>query len=97
MKPEGFMIVVVPDLILFEKKNWPQEEGYQHKFALSIGEYPVDNHFSLFDMLDKLPMSQIKYIRTGDDSFNYETGGGIGEIETVTWKLPANYAKWKKY
>jgi SAM-dependent methyltransferase len=96
LKPGGFLIVVVPDLVLFEKNRWPREKGYQHKFALSMGERPVPAHFSLFRLLDALPMSQIKYIRTGDDSFDYDKGRGIGEIESVTWKLPEKYRRWSK-
>lgn len=96
LKPNGFLIVVVPDLILFEKKQWPQPKGYQHQWAISMGKMPYERHFSLFDMLYELPHSQIKYIRTGDDSVDYDTGGGIGEIEAVVWKIPDQYARWRK-
>lgn len=81
LKPKGFLYVVVPDYILYEKLTWPSLYNTDHKqsFSFLVTRKMVkrSNHYhleqDLFPLLERLGY-QILSAGIEDANFNYNEG-----------------------
>jgi SAM-dependent methyltransferase len=81
LKPGGFLYVVVPDYILYEKMTWPSRFNEDHKqsFSILVPRRVVarDNHFliseDLTPILNQLGMDVVRCTYE-DYGFNYNAG-----------------------
>jgi len=81
LKPGGFLYVVVPDYILYEKMNWPSLFNGDHKqsFSRLITRRHVrrPNHWHLQDDLEPLLQQlglRLQRVTLEDHQFNYNAG-----------------------
>lgn len=85
VKPGGYLIVVVPDFILYEQKHWPSVYNTDHKHIFEIDK--------LCNMGFNLPMSQVLRVQINEDGFDYSKHsvdqtrhGAQAEIEMIVRK-----------
>jgi len=102
LKPGGYLYVVVPDYILYEKMVWPSRYNGDHKqsfsFLISRAAVRRDNHFHVSD--DLLPLlkslgAESVQLSVEDAGFNYNFGiadqtmlGALAQLCIVTRKVP---------
>lgn len=55
VKRHGYLIITVPDEILYEHENWPSKFNYDHKHSFSIyrTDSPCPNHINVLDLCIK--------------------------------------------
>lgn len=81
LKPRGYLYVVVPDYLLYEKLNWPSRFNFDHKhsFSETITRRQVqrENHWNLSEDLEPL-LSGLGLVleRWGleDEGYNWNKG-----------------------
>jgi SAM-dependent methyltransferase len=99
VKPNGFLIIVVPDEDLYEQGYWPSVFNTDHKatFSASKSDSWSPVHYNLTDMVRTLPNHRLEYIRTIDTNYNHHlpfaidqsVGWGVEvSVEMVVQKLP---------
>jgi len=66
--------------------------------------FSISKHFSIIDLIENLPNSQIRYSQLNDDFYDYDPvfydrtlGKGQAEIEIVTKKLSNSFFSKSKY
>jgi len=72
LKPGGYLYIVVPDYILYEKLVWPSRFNSDHKqsfsFLVQRASVVRDNHFHIDqDLLPLLSQLGIDHVRTPED------------------------------
>jgi len=74
VKPNGHLIIVVPDEDLYEQGIWPSIFNPDHKATFRFGKHstwsPVS--YDLKTVLQKLPCADIVDIRVQDEGYNHE-------------------------
>jgi SAM-dependent methyltransferase len=81
LKPGGFLYVVVPDYILYEKLTWPSRYNIDHKnsfsFMITRGHVQRPNHWhmnqDMFPLLTELGAEPLR-MTVEDNGFNYNAG-----------------------
>lgn len=93
LKQGGFMIVVVPDFMLYEQFQWPSRYNSDHKHRFSLGGLNIPNHYSLVSLVESLPGAQIVSAKVRDYGYDYQDtyydrtlGDQLAEIEVVVHK-----------
>lgn len=92
LKPEGHLIVTVPDFFLYEKKQWPSAFNRDHKHKFSLQYHP--NTTNILTPFKLLLGCQIRWVRLNDEGFDYSNKitdqtvkGAQSEIEIVAKKM----------
>lgn len=98
LKPGGYLIVIVPDFMLYEQFQWPSKYNGDHKHRFSLGYYDLPKHYSLTTLVESLPGAQIRYATTRDNNFDYREatfdrtlGCQLAEIEIVAYKRDTKF------
>jgi predicted SAM-dependent methyltransferase len=98
LRPNGYLIVIVPDFMLYEQFQWPSKYNGDHKQRFSLGHYDLPNHWSLTTLVESLPGAQIRYATTRDNNFDYREecfdrtlGCQMAEIEIVAYKRHSTF------
>ena len=87
LKPQGRLLIVVPDEDLYEQGVWPSRWNPDHKTTWTICKKqswsPVSRN--LATELGNLPGGQIKYLKLLDSIYNYtvkdvDQSQGLGEV-----------------
>jgi len=86
IKPGGYMILTVPDFVLYEKRKFPSLLNSDHKHHFCFG--------SLLDLFMTLDGCQLIRMQLNDEGFNYEDmesdqtrKGAQAEIEVIARKV----------
>ena len=82
VRPGGFLYVVVPDYLLYEKLSWPSDFNGDHKnsFSLDLDAAKVGrpNHWRISDLVAALrrsrPEIELREAFLEDDGFDYSRG-----------------------
>lgn len=81
VKPGGYLYIVVPDYLYYEKLRWPSvfNEGHNHTFSMNITREQVerDNHWNIKkDLTPLLKSIGVDVLNVGLelDGFNYNAG-----------------------
>jgi SAM-dependent methyltransferase len=96
LKPQGRLLLVVPDEDLYEQGVWPSQWNPDHRTTWTISKAkswsPVSRNLAF--ELGQLPQGQIKYLKLCDYLYNYGVKGvdqssGLSEvgIEAVVVKV----------
>jgi len=68
---DGYLIVIVPDEVLYEQLYWPSIFSDDHKFSFRLtGSSPLERSINLSELAAKLPDSEIVYSETHDDKYD---------------------------
>lgn len=72
IKTNGYLIVSVPDWVLYEQRVFPSRFNSDHKWVFSMfGSSSFVKHLILSDLFIKLPNCQILSYRLCDNKFQY--------------------------
>ena len=98
VKPEGYMIIVVPHEDLYEQKIWPPVFNDDHKatfrFQTEKSWSPVS--YDIFDLAQNLPNSSIISAEVQDLNYDYSLLGkrhGRGARKIYKWRSSKNKIK----
>lgn len=93
--PNGWLWVIVPDMVLYEHGQWPSKHNEDHKWMFSINR-PVQHprHLNLQDFIRLCPGGELMRLQLCDTGYDYtqpasvdqsDTGAEVG-IEIVVWR-----------
>ncbi len=90
VRPNGYLILVVPDFSLYEHKTWPSKFSGQHKWCFSIMPRAITRHLSAEDVFNCLVNAQVMRVQLNEDNFKYSDDtrdqtrdGAQAEIEMI--------------
>ena len=101
VKPEGYMIIVVPHEDLFEQKIWPTvfaggQGGHLATFRLKTEKSWSPVSYDIFDLAQNLPNSSIISAEVQDLNYDYSLLGkrlGSGARKIYKWRKSKNKIK----
>ena len=98
LKPEGYMIVVVPHEDLYEQKIWPSIFAKDHlaTFRLQTEKSWSPVSYDIFDLAQNLPNSSIISAEVQDLNYDYSLLGkrlGKGARKIYKWRKSKNKIK----
>ena len=96
LRPNGYLLVVVPDEDLYEQGTWPSQFNADHKWTFTIHKRrswsPVS--VNLVDLITLLPAHRVDWLRTCDEHYDHSTavwdrtaGRAEAHIELLLQKL----------
>jgi SAM-dependent methyltransferase len=73
LKPEGYLVVVVPDEDLYEQGRFPSQFNGDHKFSYTISKDKSwsTHSVNLCDLILELPNHKVWSIRVVDEGYDY--------------------------
>jgi len=81
LKPGGYLYLVLPDYLLYEKMTWPSRHNSQHKYSFSTtvtrSQVNRQNHYHIAEDLTPLLASngvEVLEVAVEADGFNYNQG-----------------------
>lgn len=90
VKPNGFLIIVVPDMELYEQGIWPSLFNSDHKwkFTLSGRMEPKRSIINIEQLMRLLPNGSIIQIQRQDDGYDYSLAvTGASELQRFFGRL----------
>ena len=98
VKPEGYMIIVVPQEDLYEQKIWPSVFADEHlaTFRLQTEKSWSPASYDIFDLAQNLPNSSIISAELQDLNYDYSLLGkrlGKGARKIYKWRKSKNKIK----
>ena len=85
-KPNGYLVLMVPDEDLYEQGVWPSTFNGDHKWSFTIGKQSswCSKSVSLIDLLrDVLDQVRILKLELLDMNYDYGIGGRLDQTMTL--------------
>jgi SAM-dependent methyltransferase len=80
LKPQGHLIIMVPDEDLYEQGFWPSRYNGDHKFSYTLSKNDDRPHsLNLLDLISDLPNHKLIYARIIDTNYRYDLHAPIDQ------------------
>lgn len=89
VRPEGVMVLVVPDEVLYEQETWPSIFNLEHRASFRLGgaTSPLPASFELRGLLSRLPNAEIVDIVVQDAGYDHALRRRIGPLQRRLYRF----------
>jgi SAM-dependent methyltransferase len=85
VKPNGYVIITVPDETLYEKKLWPSRFNDDHKFSFTLDTPSLPNSVNVLDLCLKLSdICRVEKIELIDEFYDFLQPINVDQTMSVT-------------